>query len=104
MYSRDLVQKVRQMYSKKKNYHEVARDLRLRCSTVHFMVNNDYSRPKRQPGPKKKIDRRLESRIKAEVKSLQRKIDKITASKILNELLDRPQCSNATESNEGARA
>lgn len=82
MYSRDLVQKIRELYSKKKNYSEVARILRMRCSTVHYMVTNDYSRPKRQRGPQKTIDRRAESRINVEVKRLQGQNEKVTASKI----------------------
>lgn len=82
MYSRDLIQKIRDLYKKHKNYHKVAKLMRMRSSTVYYMVKNDYLRRKKKSGPKKNLMDREERLIKREVKRLQDKKEKITARKI----------------------
>lgn len=82
MYSKDLIKKVKYLYRTKKSYRKVGVLLNLSWTTVRYMVKNDYSKPKRKTGPKKKITRREESRIKREVKRLQSNNHKIFASKI----------------------
>lgn len=84
MYSEDLRKKVRDLFSKDKNYRSVACKLDMQVSTVHYLVNNDYSRKKKKTGPRKKITSWQKSKIKLEVKRLQSLQKPVFASKIKN--------------------
>jgi hypothetical protein len=78
MYSKDLVQKVRKAYAKQKSYRKVAKAFLM----VEYIVKNDYSRPKKKTGPKKRLNNRLKGRILLEVKRLAARSERITARKI----------------------
>lgn len=82
MYSKDLIEKVRELYSVNKSYRKVGSLLKMDWTTVRYMVNNDYSRLKRKRGPKKMITPREERLIKREIKRLQGSNQKVFASKI----------------------
>ena len=84
MYSKDLIDKVKELYDKNKNLRETSRILNISYSTVYYMCKNNYERVKKKTGPKKIIEKRLKTRIKRQVKELKTKNQKITANKIKN--------------------
>jgi len=53
MYSKDLIEKVRELYNQNKNIRKTSRILNINYSTVNYMIKNDYARVKIKPGPKK---------------------------------------------------
>ena len=70
MYSKDFVEKVRELYEKKKNYREVATALNMSHSSVIYMVKNKYERIKKQRGPKRLDNNREKTKIKKEGRRL----------------------------------
>lgn len=70
MYSRDFINKVREIYKKEKNLSKTAENFKLHKSTVSYIINNDYERAKKKTGPKQKITNRLKTKIKKEVRRL----------------------------------
>ena len=52
MYSKDLREKVRELYLREQNSKKVAQILALPESSVRYMVSNDYERPKKKLDPK----------------------------------------------------
>jgi len=82
MHTTELIDKVRELYKDCQNFRKIARDLKMDHSVVRYMVNNNYNRAKKKRGPKKKIDKRSNLRIKKEVRRLQGDSQKITANKI----------------------
>lgn len=84
MYSKDLIEKVRELYNQNKNIRETSRILNINYSTVNYMIKNDYARVKIKPGPKKIIKNRLKTRIKRQAKIIKSKNQKVTANKIKN--------------------
>jgi len=78
MHSIDLIYKVRQLYSRHKNYRKVATILKMRHNTIMYMVKNDYGRLKKKRGPKNKITSRDRTKIKREVRRLQSSNQKVS--------------------------
>lgn len=70
MYSEDLRRKVQEAYAIKQNYRQVGKDFRIDEKTVRNIVKSDQHREKKKRGPKKKLTRRQEVRIKRNVRSL----------------------------------
>ena len=73
--------KVREMIRKNKNFRSLASKLDMGLSTVHYMLNNDYSRLKKKTGPRKIITPKQATLIKFEVKR-QSKNQRVFARKI----------------------
>jgi len=82
MYSKDFVEKVRELYEKKKNYREVATALNMSHSSVIYMVKNKYERIKKQRGPKRLVNNREKTKIKKEVRRLKSENHRVTANKV----------------------
>ena len=86
MYSKDIIDKVRQLYAKNLNYQYVARILDLPKSSVWEMVNTNYDRCKKKRGRPFKIDSRESTRIKREVRRLNENCERVTAKKLVENL------------------
>ena len=82
MYSDDFVRKVKELYTKHQCYRLVGSILGIYHSTVRYIVINDYSRPKKKRGPRKKVSLRQKTKIKLEVKRLQNANQHVFAGKI----------------------
>lgn len=82
MYSDDLKKKIRELYAKHQCYRLVGSMLGINHSTVRYIVTNDYSRPKKKCGPRKKVSIRQNTKIKLEVKRLQHANQHVYARKI----------------------
>jgi transposase len=77
---------VKDLYEKHKNYHKVARILGESYTSVRFMVQNNYSKPKAKRGPKQKISPREKTRIKREIRRLSGEGKRVTAKKLKDTL------------------
>ncbi len=54
----------------------------MRASSVRYVVNNNYDKPKKKRGPKFKITSSEKIKIKKELKNLKNQNQKVTAKKI----------------------
>ena len=79
MYSKDIIDKVRQLYAKNLNYQYVARILDLPKSSVWKMVNINYDRCKKKRARPFKIDSRESTRINENC-------ERVTAKKLVENL------------------
>lgn len=86
MYSDDIIQKVRELYTIHNNYRKVSSLINIPESTVRYMVNNDYTKKKKKSGRKNLITRRDEVKIKREVRNLNSRGERASARKILQNL------------------
>lgn len=82
MHSIELINIVRNLYDTHKCYRKVSEILQIHHSSIIYMVNNDYYKPKRKRGPPPKITNREKTKIKKEVKRLNKENKKVTASKL----------------------
>lgn len=86
VYSKDLIDKIRQKYDEKKSYRAVGRDFDLSHQTVKYMVHNDYDKEKETRGPKPKATTYQQTAIKREVRRLNDDGNKVTARKVIDNL------------------
>ena len=78
----ELVQKKR---SEGMSLQKIADQLYLSKSTVQYMVKNDYNRPKKRRGPKKRLTERISSRIKRAARKIRNNCGLVTAKKVRDE-------------------
>lgn len=85
MYSKDLIDKVKQLYDQDKSIAKVASKLSLPYTTVQYMVKNDYDRVKGKRGRPKLLKEREKTKIKRSVRQLNQRGEKVSALKVINE-------------------
>ena len=85
MHSKELIDKVKEIYQRELSYRKVAKILNLSRTTVHYMVNTDYDRKKKVRGPSRIINRKDSTKVKRAVRYLAGNNQKVTAKKIIQE-------------------
>lgn len=85
MLSQDLKVLIRAKYDELGCYREVARICKVAPNTVRAIVQDLYKKDKKQPGPKKLLDRRQITRMKKKTQALIASGQRVTADKIMDE-------------------
>lgn len=84
MYNKQTINKVRKLGQSGIPRREIGRRYHIPESSVRYILKNDYERVKRKPGPKFKVTKRQETRIKRKVASLLSQNKKVNARIIKN--------------------
>lgn len=85
MYCEEYRKAIRESYEQHNSYTIVAKIFNKSVGTIHYIVNNDYSKAKKTRGRKKKINGKEESKIKRVVRAMNMSGAKVTAAKVLEE-------------------
>lgn len=94
MHSHEFIQKVKELYAETNSIRKVSRLLNTAPSSVKYMVENNYNRTKKTGGPRKALTNRDNLAIKLEVKRVKQAGQRVTATKIKENL--GLECSNKT--------
>jgi len=95
MFSKDLREKIREAYSRLKNYRQVGRNFGISHQTVKYIVENHDNDNKKKRGPKSKVNRHYETAIKREIRKANAEGRKIS-SKDIQENCDLGHISDRT--------
>lgn len=79
-----LIQLIKSKRNDGESIGSISLQLKVPKSTVQYVISNNYNKMKKKTGPRKKVDRRLQLRIKRECQNLNLNETKITSRKIRN--------------------
>lgn len=84
MHSKEIIQLVKTKAQEGKTYSQIASETGLAKSVVGYMVNNDYEKKKKRPGPARKIGKKEEMSIKRAVSRISGLRERVTSTKIIS--------------------
>ena len=73
MYSKELIELVKELFASGQTVGIISRNLRIPYTTINYMVKNNYKRNKLRSGLKKKLNSFHETKIKREIATLKKK-------------------------------